>query len=418
MTAHDTLLQAENNDNFSSFGFDPGIMQGLEAIGFEKATPIQQQIIPYIMQGQDVIGCAQTGTGKTAAYLLPILHRIITNPVKGINTIVISPTRELALQIAQQLEGFSYFLNISSLAVYGGTDGMEWEQQKRALTQGVDIVVATPGKLISFLNMDIVPVDQLRHLVLDEADRMLDMGFFDDIMRIISYLPAERNTFLFSATMPSRIRELSKRILNQPKEVNISLSKPASGILQVAYNTYDKQKTPLLISLIADRDLPSILIFASTKIKVKAIYRELAAAGLNVADIYSDHEQSAREQTLLKFRNRQLQILVATDVLSRGIDIENISLVVNYDVPHDAEDYVHRIGRTARAERTGIAITFINEEDQYRFSRIEKLIDTNILKQMPPADLGEGPVYDPSAERPQQRRKPGPKPGSKRTKKS
>ncbi|HAH58655.1 MAG TPA: ATP-dependent RNA helicase, partial [Bacteroidales bacterium] len=289
MTAHDTLLQAENNDNFSSFGFDPGIMQGLEAIGFEKATPIQQQIIPYIMQGQDVIGCAQTGTGKTIAYLLPILHRIITNPVKGINTIVISPTRELALQIAQQLEGFSYFLNISSLAVYGGTDGMEWEQQKRALTQGVDIVVATPGKLISFLNMDIVPVDQLRHLVLDEADRMLDMGFFDDIMRIISYLPAERNTFLFSATMPSRIRELSKRILNQPKEVNISLSKPASGILQVAYNTYDKQKTPLLISLIADRDLPSILIFASTKIKVKAIYRELAAAGLNVADIHSDH---------------------------------------------------------------------------------------------------------------------------------
>lgn len=413
---HDDNSSIPTNSDFSSFGFDSGIMQGLEAIGFEVATPIQQQIIPYIMQGKDVIGCAQTGTGKTAAYLLPILHRILTQPVKGINTIVISPTRELALQIAQQLEGFSYFLNISSLAVYGGTDGIEWEQQRRALTQGVDIVVATPGKLISFLNMDIVPVDQLQHLVLDEADRMLDMGFFDDIMRIISYLPASKNTFLFSATMPSRIRELSKKILNKPEEVNISLSKPAAGILQVAYLAYDKQKTPLLISLIGDRDLPSILIFASTKQKVKAIYRELAAAGLNAADIHSDHEQNLREQTLLRFRNRQLQILVATDVLSRGIDIDNISLVLNYDVPHDAEDYVHRIGRTARAERTGIAITFINEEDMYRFAKIEKLIDTNILKQMPPEALGKGPTYDPKAERPPQYRKPGPKPGSKRKK--
>ncbi|GAB1403288.1 DEAD/DEAH box helicase [Lentimicrobium sp.] len=417
MTNNDTPMQTDGV-SFSSFGFDPAIMEGLDAIGFDKPTPIQQQIIPYILQGKDVIGCAQTGTGKTAAYLLPVLQRILSHPVKGINTIIISPTRELALQIEQQLEGFSYFINISSLAVYGGTDGIEWEQQKRALTQGVDIVVATPGKLISFLNMDIVPVSQLQHLVLDEADRMLDMGFFDDIMRIISYLPAKRNTFLFSATMPPRIRELSRKILNQPQEVNISMSKPAAGILQVAYNTYDKQKTPLLISLIADRDLPSILIFASTKIKVKSIYRELSAAGLNVGDIHSDHEQNVREEILLKFRNRQLRILVATDVLSRGIDIENINLVVNYDVPHDAEDYVHRIGRTARAERTGIAITFINEEDQYRFSRIEKLIDTTILKQQPPAEFGAGPVYDPSAVKMKPRRKPGPKPGSKRHKKN
>lgn len=403
--------------SFRHFGFDQSIQDGLDSIGFETPTPIQEKIIPLIMQGKDVIGCAQTGTGKTAAYLLPVLHRVITNPVKGINTMIIAPTRELALQIAQQLEGFSYFMNISSLAIYGGTDGIEWEQQKRALTQGVDIVVATPGKLISFLNMDIVPVSNLQHLILDEADRMLDMGFFDDIMRIISYLPESRSTLLFSATMPPRIRELSKRILKHPEEVNIAISKPAQGILQVAYLVYDKQKTPLLASLIRGRDLPSILVFSSTKSKVKSIAKELKAEGFEVSDIHSDLEQSEREKVLLKFRNRQLQILVATDVLSRGIDVENISVVVNYDVPHDAEDYVHRVGRTARAEQTGIAITFINQDEQYQFSRIEKLIDTVIRKQMPPAGLGPGPEYNPksSQSRPGRRQGNG---GKSRGKKS
>jgi len=384
---------------FRDFGFDEQIMEGLDSIGFETPTPIQKQIIPYIMQGRDVIGCAQTGTGKTAAYLLPVLHRIINNPVDGVNTIIISPTRELAIQIAQALEGLSYFVNISSLAVYGGTDGKEWEQQKRALSSGVDIVVATPGKLISFLNMDIIPVSNLQHLILDEADRMLDMGFVDDIMKIISYLPEKRSTFLFSATMPSRIRDLSHRILKDPFEINIAVSKPAAGILQAAYLTYDSQKLQVLTQLIRGRDLPSVLIFASTKSKVKSITRELLSSGFQVADIHSDLEQSEREKVLLRFRTRSLQMLVATDVLSRGIDIENISLVLNYDVPHDAEDYVHRVGRTARAEQTGIAITFVNETDMFRFSKIEKLIESKILKLMPAPEFGPGPVYDPKPTR-------------------
>lgn len=388
---NDSMISPE----FSGFNFHPSVMEGLDAIGFETPTPIQQMIIPLIMEGRDVIGCAQTGTGKTAAYLLPILNRIISQPVKGVNTIVIAPTRELALQIAQQLEGFSYFMNISSLAIYGGTDGIEWEQQKKALMQGVDVVVATPGKLLSFLNMDIVPAGNLQHLVLDEADRMLDMGFVDDIMRIISYLPENRRTLLFSATMPTRIRDLCRRILHDPAEVNIAISKPAAGILQAAYLVYDKQKTALLSHLVKGRDLPSILVFASRKINVKSIARELKSAGFNVADIHSDLEQPEREKVLLKFRNRQLQILVATDVLSRGIDVENISLVINYDVPQDAEDYVHRVGRTARAEQTGIAITFVNLEEQFQFAKIEKLIDTVIRKQAPPESLGEGPEWNP-----------------------
>lgn len=399
-------IPATPEPSFKQFNFHPLIAEGLDAIGFEKPTPIQAEIIPLILEGRDVIGCAQTGTGKTAAYLLPVLQRIMENPVEGINAIIIAPTRELALQIAQQLEGFSYFMDISSLPIYGGTDGIEWEQQKRALISGVDVVVATPGKLLSFLNMDIAPVANLQHLVLDEADRMLDMGFFDDIMRIISYLPEERSTLLFSATMPPRIRELSKRILKNPGEVNIAISKPAEGILQMAYLVYDNQKIALLASLIKGRDLPSILVFASTKLKVKSIARELKSKGFSVADIHSDLEQAEREKVLLQFRNRQIQILVATDVLSRGIDIENISLVINFDVPHDAEDYVHRSGRTARAEQTGIAITFINEEEQYQFSRIEKLIEMEVRKQKPPAELGSAPDYNPKPFRSKPSRKP------------
>lgn len=384
--------------SFHQFGFSPEVMEGIEAVGFLEPTPIQEQIIPSILAGHDVIGCAQTGTGKTAAYLLPVLHHIISNPVEGVNSLIIAPTRELALQIAQQIEGFSYFLNISSLALYGGTSGMEWEQQKKALMQGVDIVVATPGKLISFLNMDLAPLNNLQHLILDEADRMLDMGFQEDIMKIISFLPETRHTYLFSATMPPRIRELGKRILKNVVEINIALSRPAEGILQVAYMAYDNQKTPLLESLIKGRDLTSVLIFASTKIKVKNIAKELLKSGFEVADIQSDLEQQERERVLLKFRNKQLQILVATDVLSRGIDIENIDLVVNYDVPNEAEDYVHRVGRTARAEKTGIAITLINDEEQAQFARIEKLIGMHIRKQQPPAHLGSGPIFNPESE--------------------
>lgn len=380
--------------SFKDFGLHHLIIEGIDAVGFDQPTPIQEQIIPLILEGNDVIGCAQTGTGKTAAYLLPVLHKIMQNPVDGINTIIIAPTRELALQIARQIEGFGYFLNISSLALYGGTSGMEWEQQKKALQQGVDIVVATPGKLISFLNMDLAPVKNLQHLVLDEADRMLDMGFFDDIMKIISYLPENRSTYLFSATMPSKIREMGRKILKNAVEINIALSKPAEGILQVAYMVYDHQKTPLIESLIKGKDISSVLIFASTKQKVKNIARELEKQGFQVADIHSDLEQTEREKVLLRFSNKQLQILVATDVLSRGIDIENIDLVINYDVPNEAEDYVHRVGRTARAEKTGVAITFINDEEQAEFARIEKLIDTEVRKLQPPAVIGTGPEFN------------------------
>ncbi len=382
-----------NVQTFKEFNLNEGIMEGLESMGYEVPTPIQSQVIPHILHGNDIIGCAQTGTGKTAAYLLPILHKIVINPVKGINALIIAPTRELALQIAMQIEGLGYFLNISSLAVYGGTSGAEWEVQKKALQQGVDIVVATPGKLISFLNMDLVPVNQLQHLILDEADRMLDMGFVDDIMKIISYLPQNRHTYLFSATMPPKIRELSKKILKNAVEINIALSRPAEGILQVAYMTYDNQKTALLKLLLKDRDLKSIIIFTSTKVKAKSIARDMLKMGFNVADIHSDLEQSERERLLLQFSNKQLQIVVATDVLSRGIDVENIDLVINYDVPKEAEDYVHRVGRTARAERTGIAITLVNEEEQSMFLRIEKLIGMEIRKLPPPAELGTGPLF-------------------------
>lgn len=382
-----------NVQSFKEFNFDKGIMEGLESMGYEVPTPIQSQVIPHILHGNDIIGCAQTGTGKTAAYLLPVLHKIVNNPVDGINALIIAPTRELALQIAMQIEGLGYFMNVSSLAVYGGTSGAEWEVQKKALQQGVDIVVATPGKLISFLNMDLVPVNQLQHLILDEADRMLDMGFVDDIMKIISYLPQNRHTYLFSATMPPKIRELSKKILHNAVEINIALSRPAEGILQVAYMTYDNQKTPLLKLLLKNRDLKSIIIFTSTKINAKSIARDMLKMGFNVADIHSDLEQSERERLLLQFSNKQLQIVVATDVLSRGIDVENIDLVVNYDVPKEAEDYVHRVGRTARAEKTGIAITLVNEEEQSMLSRIEKLIGMEIRKIQPPEELGEGPQY-------------------------
>lgn len=379
--------------SFNEFHLDRGIIEGIESVGFDQPTPIQEQIIPLILDGNDVIGCAQTGTGKTAAYLLPVLHNIIHNPVEGVNTIIIAPTRELALQIARQIEGFSYFLNISSLALYGGTSGIEWEQQKKALMQGVDIVVATPGKLISFLNMDLAPVSNLQHLILDEADRMLDMGFYEDIAKIISYLPEDRHTYLFSATMPPKIREMGRKFLKNAVEINIALSKPAEGIMQVAYMVYDNQKIPLLEALIQGHEISSVLIFASTKQKVKNIAKDLLKLRFEVADIHSDLEQTEREKVLLKFTNKQLQILVATDVLSRGIDIDDIGIVINYDVPNEAEDYVHRVGRTARAEKTGIAITFINEDEQFQFSRIEKLIDTEIRKLQPPVHLGEGPRF-------------------------
>ena len=364
-------------------------------MGYTKPTPIQEQAIPVILQDKDIIACAQTGTGKTAAYILPVIHKIINTDHRHLNTLVIAPTRELAQQIDQQIEGFAYFTGVSSIPVYGGGDGATWDQQRKALDHGADIIIATPGRLIALLAGGTVNLDHLKHLILDEADRMLDMGFNEDIVRIISYLPKERQTLLFSATMPPRIRQLANKILRQPMEINISLAKPAEGILQQAYMVYDTQKVPLIRHLLNVGNYSSVLMFASTKENVKKLEQTLLRAGLPVRAFHSDLEQAEREEILRAFKSRQIKIIIGTDVLSRGIDVEGISLVVNYDVPPDPEDYVHRVGRTARAETTGTAITFINERDQRKFFGIENMIGSTVPKLVVPASLGEGPPYQP-----------------------
>jgi superfamily II DNA/RNA helicase len=398
---------------FSEFDLTPPLLEGLEAMGFSKPTPIQEQVIPLTLNFRDLIACAQTGTGKTAAYLLPVLHHISQNKIPHTSALIIAPTRELAQQIDQAFQGFAYFTHASSIAVYGGSDGQAFEQEKQALRSGVSVVIATPGRLISHLNMGSHRFDQLDTLILDEADKMLDMGFHDDIMRIINHLPKKRQNLLFSATMPPKMRELAKKILHDPAEITIALSKPAEGILQGAYLAHDAQKTPLLLSLLTSdkfgpeaRKLHSVLIFASTKSAVKSLETELRRLKLPAKAIHSDLTQAEREHVLLDFRNRKTMILVATDILSRGIDIENIGLVVNYDVPGDAEDYVHRIGRTARAESTGVALTFINHRDQQKFARIEALIERTVPKLPLPEEVKSIRAPLRSHERSNRREKP------------
>jgi ATP-dependent RNA helicase RhlE len=392
---------------FHDFTFNPRLLDGLDSMGFSKPTPIQQQAIPVILAKKDLIGCAQTGTGKTAAYVLPILNNIFHSEKRHLNTVIIAPTRELAQQIDQQIEGFSYFLGISSIAVYGGGDGATWDQQKRAMEGGVDIIIATPGRLLAIIAMGTIKFDHVEHLVLDEADRMLDMGFYEDILRIIKVLPAHRQTLFFSATMPPKIRALANRILKEPVEINIAMSKPAEGILQQAYMVHNTQKEKLIDLLLKDKQFTSVLIFASTKENVKKLDRNLQKLGLKVKAIHSDLEQTEREHVLREFKNKKLSILIGTDVLSRGIDVEGIDLVVNFDVPPDPEDYIHRIGRTARAATTGTAITFINDLEQRKFYRIESLIGKEVPKIPLPPELGEGPTYNPHAKPPEgDRRKP------------
>ena len=402
---------------FKEFGFSDELMDGLNAMRFEKATPVQEKTIPVIKEDKDLIACAQTGTGKTAAYLLPVLDKLVRNGHNKINTLILVPTRELAIQIDQQMEGFGYFLDVSSTAIYGGNDSGEWNRQKNALTTGADIVIATPGRLIQHLTMGYVNMSTLQHLILDEADRMLDMGFFDDIMQVVKYLPKERQTLMFSATMPPKIRELAKNILIEPEEVNISISKPAEGILQAAYMAYDTQKIPLLNSLLKDKDLPSIIIFSSTKQKVKEIARSLHNNGFNSKAISSDLEQAERENVLRDFKNRNIQILVATDIIARGIDIEKIDLVINFDVPRDAEDYVHRVGRTARAQTQGVAITLINDKEVLEFHKIERLIEKDIYKIPLNPELGEAPEYNPESLLKGRKRKGGSKKGGSKKRK-
>lgn len=369
---------------------------------YKQPSPIQAQAIPIILNGKDLIACAQTGTGKTAAFVLPIMHKILQAKHRHLNTLIIAPTRELAQQIDQQIEGLSYFAGISSIPVYGGGDGAAWEQQKRAMEQGADIIIATPGRLLSQLQSKKVVLDHLEHLILDEADRMLDMGFYDDIVRIISFLPTKRQTILFSATMPPKMRALAKKIMHHPEEINLALSKPAEGVNQIAYSTFDNQKLPLLTQLLKDASYTSVIIFASTKDHVKQLDREFQKLKLAAKAFHSDLDQDTREGIMRDFKNRKVNILIGTDVLSRGIDVEGISLVVNYDVPPDAEDYIHRIGRTARAETKGTAITFINEKDQFRFGRIEQLIERVLDKTPLPETLGASPLYEPMKKRPKE----------------
>jgi superfamily II DNA/RNA helicase len=381
---------------FTEFNFHDTLVEGLSMMNFKDATPVQQQAIPIILQNKDIIACAQTGTGKTAAFVLPVLHKIASSkPSKEVNTVIIAPTRELAQQIDQQIEGFSYFTNASSIAIYGGGDGAAWEQQKKAIREGVDIITATPGRLIALLNSEATNLGNVKHLILDEADRMLDMGFADDIKRIVKQLPKERQTILFSATMPPKIKKLANEILNDPEEVMLSISKPAEAISQKAFMTYDNQKIPLTKFLLGSGRYETAIIFASTKDKVKELSKELNELPLQIKSFHSDLDQSEREEIMRNFRAKKLQVLVGTDIISRGIDVENISLVINYDVPGDAEDYVHRVGRTARAATKGEAITFINEKDVEKFTRIEELIEREVSKTTSlPSRLGEGPKYE------------------------
>ena len=382
--------------DFSAFGLDQGILDGLGAMGIRKPTPIQAQAIPAAMDGRDLIACAQTGTGKTAAFLLPLIE-VITGykpKVEGsVRALIIVPTRELALQIDQQMQAIAYFTPITSMAVYGGSDGASFDQQKAALSGGTEVIVATPGKLLSHLNLGYVSIKGLEFLVLDEADRMMDMGFIDDINRIIKFLPRDRQTLMFSATMAPPIRALAKEILHQPVEITIALGKPAEGVAQEAYVAHEPQKAPLLEHILATNEAKSIIIFAGRKVEVKNLTRHLRKKGFNAQAMHSDLEQGEREQVMLDFRNRKLRILVATNVVSRGIDIDDIDLVVNYDVPRDPEDYVHRVGRTARAAKKGQAITFISDKDMREFGRIEQLIGYEVKKMPLPAGFAAGPEY-------------------------
>ncbi|MFT3680295.1 MAG: DEAD/DEAH box helicase [Ferruginibacter sp.] len=382
---------------FTEFNFDSRLAEGIDASGYENATPVQEQVIPLVLEGRDLIASAQTGTGKTAAFLLPLINNIISQPVNhhSITALVIVPTRELAVQIAQHLEGLSYFTSVSSIAVYGGGDGNVFVQEKKALSAGADVVVCTPGKMIGHINMGYVKLKGLKYLVLDEADRMLDMGFYDDIMRIIQALPQKRQTLLFSATMPVKIRELARKILHNPAEINIAVSKPNEKIQQLAYVVYDKQKIQLVKWMLGENKFESVLIFCSSKASVRQLAYELKKAKLPAGEIHSDLEQQQREEVLMFFKSGRIKILVATDILSRGIDIDNIGLVINYDVPHDGEDYIHRIGRTARAAADGTAVTFVNEKEQRKFAAIERLLGKEVPKAILPEQLGEGPVYNP-----------------------
>ena len=380
---------------FDELNLDESVLQALDVMNFKECTPVQEHTIPVILEGRDLIGVAQTGTGKTAAYLLPVLNQLNkgTYPADAINCVIMSPTRELAQQIDQQMEGFSYFMPASSVAVYGGNDGIRFEQEKKGLTLGVDVVIATPGRFISHLSMGYVDLSKVSFFILDEADRMLDMGFYDDIMQIVKYLPKERQTIMFSATMPPKIQQLAQNILNHPVEVKLAVSKPAEKIIQTAYICYETQKLGIIRSLFKNQKPQRVIVFASSKLKVKEVAKAFLRLKLNVGEMHSDLDQSQRDHIMHEFKSGRINILVATNIVARGIDIDDIRLVINYDVPHDAEDYVHRIGRTARANHDGCAITFVSETEQVKFKSIEDFLEKTIYKIPVPEELGEAPEY-------------------------
>ena len=377
------------------------VLEGLRAMNFQEATPVQAETIPVILAKRDVIACAQTGTGKTAAFILPLLHNLQSEPhaEHAVNAIIMAPTRELAQQIDQQMEGFSYFSPFSSVAVYGGNDAQAWDVQRRGLQKGADVVIATPGRLLSHINLYEIDFSQVKYFILDEADRMLDMGFFEDIMQVVNRLPKDRQTIMFSATMPPKIRQLAKTILNNPAEVKIAISRPPESIMQTAYICHEFQKPNIVKHLFASEEPNKVILFSGSKLKVKEITKTLRHMGLKVDEMHSDLDQSQREKVMHEFKNSRVNILVATDIVSRGIDIDDISLVINYDVPHDAEDYVHRIGRTARASAKGMSITFVSEEEQYKFKQIEQFLEKDIYKIPMPEELGEAPAYEPEKHR-------------------
>ena len=381
---------------FEELELSDNILDALYDMHFEDCTPIQENCIPPILEGRDVLGVAQTGTGKTAAYLLPILSRLDEGnyPKDAVNCIVMSPTRELAQQIDQAMQGFAYYLpEVSSVAVYGGNDGNRYDQEMKSMRLGADVIIATPGRLISHISMGNIDLSKVSFFVLDEADRMLDMGFSEDIMKIASGLPKNCQTIMFSATMPKDIEKLAQNLLKNPVEVKLAVSKPADKIQQSAYICYETQKLKIIEDIFKAGDLKRVIIFSGSKMKVKQINQALQKLNINSGEMHSDLEQAERDDIMFKFKSGQIDVLVATDIVARGIDIDDIAMVINYDVPHDAEDYVHRIGRTARADRDGVAITLVNEDDMFAFHQIEKFLDKDIKKNPLPEGCGEGPEY-------------------------
>lgn len=404
---------------FDELNISDELLDALDAMQFEECTPIQEQTIDPILEGRDLIACAQTGTGKTAAYLLPVIDLLAETerPAHAVRCVVMVPTHELAQQIDRQMEGFSYYLPVSSLAIHGGNDGKEFARQQHALRSGADLVIATPGRLLAHMKMGYVDLSKVEFFILDEADRMLDMGFSDDIMRIVAELPEQRQTLMFSATMPKKIQQLAKTILTNPIEVKIAVSKPAEKVDQSVFICHEYQKENLLNYLFEQGFSKKVIVFSSSKLKVRQLSQAMRRHKWKTAEMHSDLDQAAREKVLHDFRAGRVDILIATDILARGIDIDDIAMVVNYDVPHEAEDYVHRIGRTARADADGKAVTFVCEKDRRRFDQIEKFLEIKVRRETIPAEFGEGPSENEAPHDDKRHRRPGqrrPNNGNKR----